>query len=34
VRSLRGHAVAQLTSLLDALHLERVPVIGTSLGGM
>ena len=33
-RSLRGHAVAQLTSLLDALDLERVPVIGTSLGGM
>jgi pimeloyl-ACP methyl ester carboxylesterase len=33
-RSLREHAVAQLTSLLDALGLERVPVIGTSLGGM
>ncbi len=33
-RSLRAHAVAQLTSLLDALALERVPVIGTSLGGM
>jgi pimeloyl-ACP methyl ester carboxylesterase len=33
-RSLRQHAVAQLTSLLDALALERVPVIGTSLGGM
>jgi pimeloyl-ACP methyl ester carboxylesterase len=33
-RSLREHAVAQLTSLLDALALERVPVIGTSLGGM
>jgi pimeloyl-ACP methyl ester carboxylesterase len=33
-RSLRGHAVAQLRSLLDALGLERVPVIGTSLGGM
>ena len=33
-RSLREHAVAQLTSLLDALDLERVPVIGTSLGGM
>jgi pimeloyl-ACP methyl ester carboxylesterase len=32
--SLRRHAVAQLTSLLDALALERVPVIGTSLGGM
>ncbi len=33
-RSLREHAVAQLTSLLDALDLERVPVVGTSLGGM
>jgi pimeloyl-ACP methyl ester carboxylesterase len=33
-RSLREHAVAQLTSLLDALGLERVSVIGTSLGGM
>jgi pimeloyl-ACP methyl ester carboxylesterase len=33
-RSLRGHAVAQLRSLLDALDLERVGVIGTSLGGM
>jgi pimeloyl-ACP methyl ester carboxylesterase len=33
-RSLRAHAVAQLTSLLDALGLERVPIIGTSLGGM
>src|SRR3954451_22457390 len=33
-RSLRSHAVAQLTSLLDALALERVSVIGTSLGGM
>ena len=33
-RSLREHAVAQLTSLLDALDLERLPVIGTSLGGM
>jgi pimeloyl-ACP methyl ester carboxylesterase len=33
-RSLREHAVAQLTSLLDALDLEQVPVIGTSLGGM
>jgi pimeloyl-ACP methyl ester carboxylesterase len=31
---LRGHAVAQLTSLLDALGLERVPIVGTSLGGM
>ncbi|MGN6867689.1 MAG: alpha/beta fold hydrolase [Solirubrobacteraceae bacterium] len=33
-RSLRAHAVAQLTSLLDALGLDRVPVVGTSLGGM
>ena len=33
-RSLREHAVAQLTSLLDALDLERPPVVGTSLGGM
>lgn len=33
-RPLRGHAVAQLTSLLDALGLERVPIVGTSLGGM
>ena len=33
-RLLRAHAVAQLTSLLDALDLERVPIVGTSLGGM
>ena len=33
-RSLRAHAVAQLTSLLDALGLERAPIVGTSLGGM
>jgi pimeloyl-ACP methyl ester carboxylesterase len=33
-RSLRSHAIAQLTSLLDALNLERVPIVGTSLGGM
>ncbi|MGB9183865.1 MAG: alpha/beta fold hydrolase [Solirubrobacteraceae bacterium] len=33
-RSLRAHAVAQLSSLLDALDLERVPIVGTSLGGM
>jgi 2-hydroxy-6-oxonona-2,4-dienedioate hydrolase len=33
-RALREHAVAQLTSLLDALALERVPIVGTSLGGM
>jgi pimeloyl-ACP methyl ester carboxylesterase len=33
-RSLRAHAVAQLSSLLDALDLEGVAVIGTSLSGM
>ncbi len=33
-RSLREHAVAQLTSLLDALELQRVPIVGTSLGAM
>jgi pimeloyl-ACP methyl ester carboxylesterase len=33
-RPLRSHAVAQLTSLLDALELERAPIVGTSLGGM
>ena len=33
-RPLRAHAVAQLTSLLDALALEQVPIVGTSLGGM
>jgi pimeloyl-ACP methyl ester carboxylesterase len=33
-RALRSHAVAQLTSLLDALGLEQVPVVGTSLGAM
>lgn len=33
-RSLRAHAVAQLTPLLDALELERVPIVGNSLGGM
>ena len=33
-RPLRSHAVAQLTSLLDALDLERVPIVGTSLGAM
>ena len=32
-RPLHEHAVAQLTSLLDALGLETVPIIGTSLGG-
>jgi pimeloyl-ACP methyl ester carboxylesterase len=33
-RPLRAHAVAQITSLLDALGLERIPIVGTSLGGM
>jgi pimeloyl-ACP methyl ester carboxylesterase len=33
-RTLRSHAVAQLTSLLDALGLDQVPIVGTSLGGM
>jgi pimeloyl-ACP methyl ester carboxylesterase len=33
-RPLRAHAVAQLTSLLDALGLDRVAIAGTSLGGM
>ena len=33
-RSLREHAVAQLTSLLDALGLEQASIVGTSLGGM
>jgi pimeloyl-ACP methyl ester carboxylesterase len=33
-RPLREHAVAQLTSLLDALGLDRVTLSGTSLGGM
>jgi pimeloyl-ACP methyl ester carboxylesterase len=33
-RSLREHAVAQMTSLLDALGLDRAPVVGTSLGAM
>src|ERR1700761_3146038 len=33
-RPLRSHAVAQLTSLLDALGLKQVPIVGTSLGGM
>jgi len=31
-RTLRRHAVAQLRSLLDALGLERAPIVGTSLG--
>jgi pimeloyl-ACP methyl ester carboxylesterase len=33
-RSLRGHAVAQMVSFLDALGLERPTVAGTSLGAM
>jgi pimeloyl-ACP methyl ester carboxylesterase len=33
-RSLRRHAVAQLSSLLDALELSRAPIVGTSLGAM
>ena len=33
-RALRLQAVAQLTSLLDALGLGQVPIVGTSLGGM
>jgi len=33
-RSLRRHAVAQVTSMLDALGLERATIVGTSLGAM
>lgn len=33
-RSLRGHAVAQVGSMLDALGSERATVVGTSLGAM
>jgi pimeloyl-ACP methyl ester carboxylesterase len=33
-RPLRTHAMAQLTSALDALGLERAPLVGTSLGAM
>jgi pimeloyl-ACP methyl ester carboxylesterase len=33
-RSLRAEAVAQLGSVLDALGLDRAPLVGTSLGGM
>jgi pimeloyl-ACP methyl ester carboxylesterase len=33
-RPLREHAVAQLSSVLDALGLERAAIAGTSLGGM
>lgn len=32
-RPLRSHAVAQMRSILDALDLPHVPVVGTSLGG-
>jgi pimeloyl-ACP methyl ester carboxylesterase len=33
-RPLRAHATAQLTSVLDALQLERAALVGTSLGAM
>jgi pimeloyl-[acyl-carrier protein] methyl ester esterase len=33
-RPLRRHAVAQITSMLDALGLDRVTIVGTSLGAM
>jgi pimeloyl-ACP methyl ester carboxylesterase len=33
-RTLRQHAVAQLGSVLDALELDRAPLVGTSLGAM
>jgi len=33
-RPLREHAVAQLSSTLDELGLQRAPIVGTSLGGM
>ena len=33
-RSLRRHAVAQVSSMLDALELERATIVGTSLGAM
>lgn len=33
-RTLPVHAVAQMTSILDALELERAPIVGTSLGAM
>jgi pimeloyl-ACP methyl ester carboxylesterase len=33
-RPLRSHATAQLTSVLDAMGLERAALVGTSLGGM
>ena len=33
-RTLRRHAVAQVSSMLDALELERASLVGTSLGAM
>jgi pimeloyl-ACP methyl ester carboxylesterase len=33
-RALRAHASAQLTSVLDAMALDRAALVGTSLGGM
>jgi pimeloyl-ACP methyl ester carboxylesterase len=33
-RALRRHAVAQITSMLDALALDRATIVGTSLGAM
>lgn len=33
-RTLPAHAVAQMTSILDALGLGRAPIVGTSLGAM
>ena len=33
-RSLREHAVAQVTSMLDALGLDKATIVGTSLGAM
>jgi pimeloyl-ACP methyl ester carboxylesterase len=33
-RPLRAHEVAQLTSALDALGMNRAPLVGTSLGAM
>jgi pimeloyl-ACP methyl ester carboxylesterase len=33
-RTLREHAVAQVSSMLDALELERATLVGTSLGAM
>lgn len=33
-RSLRRHAVSQMSSILDVLELEHAPIVGTSLGAM